>query len=265
MNAALRLQRTAALSVVVLALAAAAHGSAGRALPSAGHVMLLAAVVGLPAWFVTSRRLSPGALLLFVIGGQWLLRTAFCAMAHGPAAAEAAHHAAAPAAMPAAHAVGRPDAARRPFTMEYFMSRSTVLLPIGAAALLTASLAGCGNDSGTDTAEPAADAPTVDIKVTPDKMGGFNLQTTTDNFTWAPQHASGDAVPGEGHAHVYVDGEKVTRVYSEWHFIGPMVMEPGEHEVTVTLNGNDHNQYSADGEPVEATVTAMKMDDEHTH
>ena len=69
-NAPLRLQRTAALSVVVLVLAAAAHGSAGGALPSAGHVMLLAAVVGLPAWFVTSRRVSPGALLLFVIGGQ---------------------------------------------------------------------------------------------------------------------------------------------------------------------------------------------------
>ncbi|HUU33321.1 MAG TPA: hypothetical protein VMW48_04615, partial [Vicinamibacterales bacterium] len=162
------------------------------------------------------------------------------------------------------------------------MSRSTVLLSIGAAALLAGSLAGCGNDSGTDTAQsastvsaapagemlttldreghqlrdlPAADAPTVAITVTPDKMGGFNLQTTTDNFTWAPQHASGDAMPGEGHAHVYVDGEKVTRVYSEWHFIGPMVMKPGQHEVTVTLNGNDHNQYSADGEPVEATVT----------
>jgi len=178
--------------------------------------------------------------------------------------------------------------------LEFFMSRSTVLLSIGAAALLTASLAGCGNDSGTDTAEsastvsalpagellttldreghqlrdlPSADAPTVAIAVTPDKMGGFNLQTTTDNFTWAPQHASGEAVPGEGHAHVYVDGEKVTRVYGEWHFIGPMVMEPGKHEVTVTLNGNDHNQYSAEGEPVEATVTvtAMKMDDEHTH
>lgn len=105
MNAPLRLQRTAALSVVVLALAAAAHGSAGGALPSAGHVMLLAAVVGLPAWFVTSRRVSPGALLLLVIGGQWLLHTAFGAMAHGPAAAEVAHHAAAPAAMPAAHAL----------------------------------------------------------------------------------------------------------------------------------------------------------------
>ena len=174
------------------------------------------------------------------------------------------------------------------------MNRSTVLLTLGAAALLATSLTACGSDSSADTAEstpaasaapagemlttldreghqlrdlPAADAPTVAITVEPDEMGGFNLQTSTDNFTWAPQHASGDVVPGEGHAHLYVDGEKVTRVYGEWHFIGPMVMEPGKHEVTVTLNGNDHNQYSADGEPVEATVevTAMEMDDEHTH
>ena len=104
-NAPLRLQRTAALSAVVLALSAAAHGSAGGAVPTAGHVMLLAAVVGLPAWFVTARRASPWALLLFVIGGQWLLHAAFGAMAHGQAAAETAHHVAAPAAMPAAHAL----------------------------------------------------------------------------------------------------------------------------------------------------------------
>ena len=174
------------------------------------------------------------------------------------------------------------------------MSRSTVLLFVGAAALASTALTGCGSDSTTETAEvaatvsampagellttldreghqlrdvPAVDAPTVAIEVTADKMGGYNLQTTTDNFTWAPQHASGEAVPGEGHAHIYVDGEKVSRVYGEWFFIGPMVMEPGKHKVTVTLNGNDHNQYAADGNPVEATVTmtAMEMDDEHTH
>lgn len=171
------------------------------------------------------------------------------------------------------------------------MSRSTALLAIGAAALLATTLTACGTDeeaapaaspSATPTGEllttldreshqlrdlPAADAPTVSIEVTPDPMGGFNLHTTTGNFTWAPEHASGDHVAGEGHAHVYIDDVKLSRVYSEWFFIGPMAMEPGEHEVTVTLNGNDHNQYAADGEPVEATVTvtAMKMDEEHMH
>ena len=172
------------------------------------------------------------------------------------------------------------------------MSRSTTLLAVGAAALLATTLTACGtatdeaapaaSASATPSGEllttldreghqlrdlPAADAPTVEITVEPDPMGGFNVHTVTGNFRWAPEHASGDHVPGEGHAHVYVDGEKLSRVYSEWFFIGPMAMEPGMHEVTVTINGNDHNQYAADGEPVEATVTveAMEMDDEHMH
>lgn len=104
-NAPLRLQRTATLSAVVIALAAAAHGSAGGALPGAAHILLLAAVVGLPAWFVTARRATPSVLLLFVIGGQWVLHSAFGAMAHGPAAVETAHHAAVAEAMPPAHAL----------------------------------------------------------------------------------------------------------------------------------------------------------------
>jgi hypothetical protein len=96
-----------------------------------------------------------------------------------------------------------------------------------------------------------ADAPTVSLDVKPDAKAGYNVAMETTNFTWAPEHASGEHVDGEGHAHLYVDGKKVGRVYEPWVHL---MLEPGDHEVTVSLNGNDHAAYVVDGVPVEATA-----------
>lgn len=100
---------------------------------------------------------------------------------------------------------------------------------------------------------PAADAPQVAIMLHPDPMAGVNLQVTTDNFAFSPLNASGENVTGEGHAHVYINGEKLGRLYSEWmHLDG---LPKGEVEVKVTLNTNDHRPLSVDGNPVAAIQT----------
>ncbi|HAS10756.1 MAG TPA: hypothetical protein DCS55_09630, partial [Acidimicrobiaceae bacterium] len=62
----------------------------------------------------------------------------------------------------------------------------------------------------------ADEIPTVAITATPDAKSGINLQVQTTGITFAPEHASSEHVLGEGHAHVYVDGEKYGRVYGEW-------------------------------------------------
>jgi hypothetical protein len=95
---------------------------------------------------------------------------------------------------------------------------------------------------------------TVDVKATPDAKSGANLHVTTTGFTWAPRHASGRSVDGEGHAHVYVDGEKVGRMYGEWLHLP---LDPGRHKIEVSLNGNDHSDYLVDGAPVRARTTVM--------
>jgi len=60
-------------------------------------------------------------------------------------------------------------------------------------------------------------------------------------------------VDGEGHAHVYVDGEKVGRAYGEWfHLKG---VAPGDREIRVTLQTNGHSEYAVDGQPVQAVTT----------
>ena len=111
-----------------------------------------------------------------------------------------------------------------------------------------------GHQHGRLEIRPDEPVPTVEIAVTPDlENKGWNLRTQTSNFRFAPDAASGEHVPGEGHAHLYVDGKKVTRLYGEWHFLGTLA--PGRHVIQVTLNSNDHNDYVHNGEVIAAETT----------
>lgn len=94
--------------------------------------------------------------------------------------------------------------------------------------------------------------PTVTLSVTPDAVSGFNIHVEVTGLRFAPEHASGAHVDGEGHAHLYVDGVKVARLYGPWFHLGPL--DPGTHVIEVRLSSNDHRDLVADGEPVADTV-----------
>jgi hypothetical protein len=91
--------------------------------------------------------------------------------------------------------------------------------------------------------------PTVDLVVHKDAKAGWNLELRTTDFRWAPENVSTDAVMGEGHAHLYVDGVKVARVYGPWYYLGSL--PEGEHQLRVTMNANDHSEYAVGGHVVE--------------
>lgn len=96
----------------------------------------------------------------------------------------------------------------------------------------------------------AEDAPSLAIRVTPDPMSGHNLSVETEGFAFAPQNASGDHQPGEGHAHVYVNGTKIGRLYGPWLHLPDL--PKGEVTVEVTLNANDHRPLAVNGAPITA-------------
>jgi hypothetical protein len=97
----------------------------------------------------------------------------------------------------------------------------------------------------------AAAPPAVTLQVHKDPKAGWNLHVRAENFRFAPEHASTAHVPGEGHAHLFIDGKKVTRLYGEWYHI-PM-LAPGVHKITVTLNANSHEDLTVRGKVVSAT------------
>lgn len=96
-------------------------------------------------------------------------------------------------------------------------------------------------------------APTVSLEVMQDPSGSWNARITTTNFRFAPENVSEENVMGEGHAHIYVDGVKINRVYGSWYHLG--TLSEGEHEVSVSLNANDHSSYAVGGEKITDAVT----------
>ena len=97
--------------------------------------------------------------------------------------------------------------------------------------------------------------PNVDLVVHKDRISGWNVQIVTENFRFAPEQAGSEAVVGEGHAHLYVNGNKNARVYGPWFHIAKLA--PGDHTIRVTLNANSHQDYVFKGKIIEDMETVV--------
>ncbi|WMS43645.1 hypothetical protein RDV64_04390 [Acuticoccus sp. MNP-M23] len=113
-----------------------------------------------------------------------------------------------------------------------------------------AAAGGGGHDHGLLN-RPAGNAPAVTMTVTPDTVSGYNIALQTTGFRFAPENAGKPDKPGEGHAHLYVNGAKVARLYGPWVHV-PALPE-GRVHLEVTLNANDHRTLAVDGLPIHAT------------
>lgn len=83
--------------------------------------------------------------------------------------------------------------------------------------------------------------PAVDMTVENDELTGWNIHLKTSHFIFAPEKFGTAHVPGEGHAHLYVDGDKRARLYGPWYHLP--ALRPGTHTLRVTLNANTHDEY----------------------
>lgn len=97
------------------------------------------------------------------------------------------------------------------------------------------------------------DAPRLDLIALPDMNGAINLHILTTDFVFAPEQVNGPVTNGTGHAHVYVNGEKIMRAYGAWLHL-PDVQSGAT--IRVTLNANDHSGWSVDGQPIAAEIAA---------
>lgn len=95
-------------------------------------------------------------------------------------------------------------------------------------------------------------APTVQLNVTKDALAGWNIELVTTNFEFTPAQVNSEPVIGEGHAHLYVDDKKLTRMYNNWFYLSGL--EEGIHTIRVELNANDHAPYTLNGMPIEASI-----------
>lgn len=98
--------------------------------------------------------------------------------------------------------------------------------------------------------------PTIKLDVIKDTASGWNLHLITENFTFTPENIDQAVDKPEGHAHVYVDGKKVSRIYGPWfHLTG---LTPGPQTIRVSLNANDHSEFVFNDVPIDATVDVVE-------
>ena len=103
-----------------------------------------------------------------------------------------------------------------------------------------------------DISQEAVIPKIVDFKVLKDPMSGWNINLEVADFHFAPEHASQTHQEGEGHAHLYVNGNKIARLYGNWFHILEFVK--AKNEVKVTLNTNDHQTLIFKGQPIERKI-----------
>lgn len=99
-------------------------------------------------------------------------------------------------------------------------------------------------------------APRIELDISRDTMSGFNLHIDYDRFELESPRYAND-VPQqflEGHAHLYINGKKVQRLYAADMHLPEKLLQPGFNQITVTLNAHDHSTWSRGGKRILATL-----------
>ncbi|WP_444929631.1 hypothetical protein ACJJIF_17830 [Microbulbifer sp. SSSA002] len=99
-------------------------------------------------------------------------------------------------------------------------------------------------------------APRIELDIRRDTMSGYNLHIDCDRFELeSPRYADAASAKFlEGHAHLYINGKKIQRIYGPDLHLPDKLFKPGFNQITVTLNAHDHSTWSRAGKRILATL-----------
>lgn len=105
--------------------------------------------------------------------------------------------------------------------------------------------------------EIPADAPVprIEIQVERDPMDGLNVLLKIENYL---MNSPLDQIenPGvlQGHAHVFVNGQKKQRLYGSAIHIPQTWLKKGVNQIAISLNSHAHENWTKDGKSVVGSV-----------
>ncbi|MFJ8545579.1 hypothetical protein ACIRFH_26845 [Streptomyces sp. NPDC093586] len=100
----------------------------------------------------------------------------------------------------------------------------------------------------------AGRAPEVGIEVQPTADGSWDVRLAVRDFRFSPEGSAATAVAGRGMAHLFVDGDLVTRLRGPRYRLTAGFVPRGTHHVTARLYADDGTVWAVDGEPVQSTA-----------
>ena len=102
--------------------------------------------------------------------------------------------------------------------------------------------------------------PRLALEIRRDTMDGFNLRLNLEHFLMeSPPHKPNDETNTRskhlrGHAHVYLNGVKLIRIYGNEVHLPERVFTSGINSLEVSLNAHDHRQFALGAIPLKATL-----------
>ena len=133
----------------------------------------------------------------------------------------------------------------------YFYKHNSVVVKDQESSISNSTMTTLHNE-GKYPVPDTAPAPTVKLFLEKDAKAGYNLHVETTNFIFTPENVNKENVMGEGHAHIFINGEKLGRLYGNWYHIKSLPQ--GNATVTVNLTANGHETYVVHGEEIADTI-----------
>tara|TARA_Y100001936_G_scaffold70123_1_gene69199 strand:- start:175 stop:981 length:807 start_codon:yes stop_codon:yes gene_type:complete len=94
--------------------------------------------------------------------------------------------------------------------------------------------------------------PSIDISLIKNKPF-YQVKTNISNFSFTPEKNMKNNIPTEGYGKLYINGEYVSRIYSEYHFV--KILPVGVNEIKVILSSNLDHDVAYNGQVISDTIT----------
>lgn len=134
-----------------------------------------------------------------------------------------------------------------------------VLMALAAPAVHLMAHEHHGHSHSKTRAVPA-DAPRPSLSVTAQPQSAdrstWLITIAPKNFRFIPLTQNIPSSVQEGHAHVYLNGQKLGRTHTTTYEL--QSIPKGTHQVRVVLSTNGHEEITVQGQPVSGTVTITR-------
>lgn len=97
--------------------------------------------------------------------------------------------------------------------------------------------------------------PRIEIQVDRDAIDGLNVLIKVENYILnSPLDKQKATAQLQGHAHVFVNGQKKQRLYGNAIHIPQIWLKQGVNQIAISLNSHNHENWTKDGKSVVGSV-----------
>ena len=100
--------------------------------------------------------------------------------------------------------------------------------------------------------------PIINIKVSRDKIEGYNLFFDSQNFKLSPENIEIRNKNNSGYLQLFINDIKISRIYSSWFHAPERFFSQKENSIKIKLFTNLHDELTIDNQPIEFEFKVLK-------